>query len=72
MENVWFKHVLRLTMYNKGLRKLLNCNSYTSVEKSCRLDSEIHISYTLAIVRWLIIDIKQENTNVTTERALPK
>ncbi len=25
-EGVWFKHVLRLTMCNKGLRKLLNCS----------------------------------------------
>jgi hypothetical protein len=48
-ERVWFKHVLRLTMCNKGLRKLLKCNSYTSVDKTCRVDAELHISYTRTI-----------------------
>ena len=37
---------LRLTMPNKGLRKLLNCNSYTSVDKTCEVDGELHNSYT--------------------------
>ena len=30
-ERVWIKHVLRRTVCECRLRKLLNCNSYTSV-----------------------------------------
>ena len=48
-KNVWFEHVLRLTVCNKWLRKILNCNSYTSVGKTCRVDGELHTSYTCAM-----------------------
>ena len=50
-ERAWIKHVLRLTMCNKGLRKLLNCNSYTSVGKTCRVNGELHTSCTQTIGR---------------------
>ena len=45
-ERVWLMHVLRLTMCNKGLRKLLNCNSCKSVNKTCKVVVELHITYT--------------------------
>ena len=50
-ERVWFKHVLRLTMCNKGLRKLLNCNSCTSVEITCKVVFDLHITYTLTMMK---------------------
>jgi len=50
-ERAWFKHVLRLTMCNKGLRKLLNCNIYSRVEKR----TEWMVSYTLVTHEFLLI-----------------
>ena len=64
---MWFKQVLRLTMCNKGLRKLLNCNSYTSANKTCKVVVELHITYTLNMVRYYAIDDNREIFNVTTE-----
>jgi len=47
-------------MCNKGLRKLLNCNSYISVGKTCRVDDGLYISCTLIIDVRQVIDIKQK------------
>ena len=51
-ERVWFMHVLRRTVCECRLRKLLNCNRYASVEKTCRVIDDLHTCYTRAI-RWL-------------------
>ena len=48
-EHVWFKRVLRRTVWEFRLRKLLNCNSYGSLEKACRVINDLHICYTLTI-----------------------
>ena len=66
-ERVWCKHVLRLTMGNKRLRKLLNCNICITANKTCKVVVELHITYTLTIAVWYIVDNKQEITSVTTE-----
>ncbi len=50
-ERVWIKHVLRLTLCKLRVRKLLNCNSRTSVEKTCKVVGELHTCYTWTM-RW--------------------
>ena len=55
-ERVWLKHVLRLTMCNKGLRKLLNCNSWTSANKTCKVVVKLHIAYTLTIFYFEVVN----------------
>jgi hypothetical protein len=49
-ERGWIRRVLRLTMCNKELSKLLNCNNYTSVDKTCRVYGDLHTSYTYTIM----------------------
>ena len=66
-ERIWFKHVLCLTMCNKGLRKLLNCNSYTGVNKTCKVDCELHTSCTRLMRCTQVLDIKLNKIYVTTE-----
>ena len=46
-ERVWIKHLLRLTLCECWVCKLLNCNSRTSVEKTCNSGSEVaHLLHT--------------------------
>ena len=45
-ERVWIKHVLRRTVCECRLRKLLNCNRYASVEKACTVINYLHVCYT--------------------------
>ncbi len=48
-ECVWFIYALRRTVCECRLRKLLNCNSFSGVEKTCIVRSELHITYTRTI-----------------------
>jgi len=58
---------LRRTVCECRLRKLLNCNRYASVEKTCRVINDLHICYTRAICRLSVIDIKKYKKHVSTE-----
>ena len=42
----------RTILPDNKLSKLLKCNSYTSVEKTCKANGELHISCTLIIYRY--------------------
>ena len=66
-ERVWIKHVLRLTLCNYWVRKLLNSNRRTSVDKTCKVVVELHTTYTLTIFIWYMIDIKQQKNHVAIE-----
>ena len=46
-----FQHDLHRRMCKYRLRKLLNCNRYVSVEKTCTAIDELHTCYTRAIRR---------------------
>ena len=69
---MWLKHVLRLTMCNKGLRKLLNCNSHIIVDKTCKVSGDIYASYTRTMMLKDVIDNKCNKISVTTEWAYDK
>ena len=62
------QHVLRRTVCECRLRKLLNCNSCTSLEITCKVLVELHITYTLTMDQQLVIN-NIEIINVTTEWA---
>jgi hypothetical protein len=52
-ERVWLMHVLRLTMSECRLHKLLNCNRHANVEKNVQSDwcltHLLHTCYEVAI-----------------------
>ena len=66
-ERVWIKHVLRLTLCKCCVRKLLNCNSFASVEKTGRVISELHTCCTQTMMWRQVVDNKTDKVNVTTE-----